>query len=83
MTPEPLCDCGQPLHYASEESQRVVQMLVDDLGPTIVLETPSGCWAIPRHYIALHGIKAEDVPALAALYGWAKVPPPVDPGFFQ
>jgi hypothetical protein len=66
------CDCGQPLHYASDVSRQRVQVMVDQLGPTVNLTTPEGTWAIPRHYIALHGLKAAEVPSLAARYGWEK-----------
>lgn len=70
------CDCGQPLHYAHSDTERTVQMLVDKLGPTIRVAVDGGiapqAWMVPRHYIALHGIRAEELPELAAHFGWAE-----------
>lgn len=66
------CDCGRPLHYTNPDTQAKVQALVDDLGPTIAVSTPEGTWEIPRHYIALHGLRTEDVPDLAGRYHWEK-----------
>jgi hypothetical protein len=32
------------------------------------------CWLIPRVYIALHGIRAWEFPAVARWYGFAELP---------
>ena len=58
------CHCGQPLHYPSPESQRVVQALVDALGTHTPVTAGGRTWMVPRHYIALHGIRAEELPFL-------------------
>jgi hypothetical protein len=33
-----------------------------------------GSWRVPRLFIACHGLKATDLPQLAAVYGWEPVP---------
>jgi hypothetical protein len=67
------CPCGRALHYENPKTQAQVQSYIDELGPDIKVETPAGAWLIPRHYIALHGIKAPDIPLLAAVYGWPRI----------
>lgn len=67
------CDCGEPLHYSRLQTKAYVELLIATVGPTQVVTTPDGSWWIPRHYVALHGIKAEEIPSLAEQYGWEKV----------
>jgi hypothetical protein len=38
------------------------------------VDTPDGRFAVPRIFIACHGLKAADLPALAARYGFERVP---------
>lgn len=67
-----MCACGQSLHYSDPVMRQMVAELVDALGPDVTVEVPGvGSFRVPRHYIALHGVKAVDLPALAARYGWA------------
>jgi len=33
-----------------------------------------GNWRVPRVFIACHGLKAADLPAVAARYGFERVP---------
>jgi len=67
------CACGQPLHYTDPRIQAMVQAFVDACGELVMVTTPAGSWWVPRHFIALHGLNAEDVPAIAARYGFVKV----------
>lgn len=60
-----LCACGQPLHYADPAFRELTETLVEALGPTMAVTTPSGRYEVSRHYIALHGIKAQELDALA------------------
>jgi hypothetical protein len=64
--PERLCRCGKPwLHYNSPEIQRVVEELVAKHGEFIPVRNGEGrCWLVPRHYIALHGIKEQELATL-------------------
>jgi hypothetical protein len=75
VTMADVCDCGRSLqlHYRDPEKYRQVQALVGSLGVSVEVTVEGvGSWMVPRHYIALHGIKAADLPALAARYGWAR-----------
>lgn len=60
-TPE-LCPCGKPLHYLSKASERKVRALIDDLGEMIPVSVCERLWLVSRHYIALHGLRAIDLP---------------------
>jgi hypothetical protein len=60
-----LCACGLPLHYNSPTTRELVNRFVAELGETIVVTTTSGRYAVQRHYLALHGLKAEELPDLA------------------
>jgi len=63
---EQLCPCGKPLHYSNPSTQALVERMISLLGPTIkVTRTQDGrTWRVPRHYIALHGLKEQDLPDL-------------------
>lgn len=71
--PEPeRCPCGRPLHYLDPEMESAVRHLVEELGPLVSIVSNEGVWRVPRHYIALHGVRATAIPHLAARYGWEK-----------
>jgi len=61
---EERCHCGRPLHYRVPEIEQAMRRLVERFGPNVVVETPDGRWRVPRHYIALHGLKASELPTL-------------------
>jgi hypothetical protein len=68
------CDCGEPLHYTTPVYAARMDWVVETYGPLINVHDGSGqAWMIPRHYIALHGIKEAELRGLAAKYGWEKV----------
>lgn len=69
-----LCPCGRPLHYVKPSMEAAVRRTVANRGETILTEVDSGgrAWWVPRHYIALHGIGARELPKLAAQYGWVE-----------
>ena len=68
-----MCACGQPLHYPNATVQEIITGVVDRMGPFLNIETPKGVWEVPRHFAALHGVKANELPALAAKYGFKQV----------
>lgn len=72
-TESEICDCGLPLHYTSSLLEDAVKLQVNRLGRcvNVVLED-GGVYRVPRHYIALHGIRGEDVSLLAAVFGWER-----------
>lgn len=67
------CPCGAPLHYTNPESQAKVEALIAQHGETVQVAMHTGTWRVPRHYIALHGLRASALPTLAQRYGWEPV----------
>ncbi|HMH89938.1 MAG TPA: hypothetical protein VK586_02510 [Streptosporangiaceae bacterium] len=63
------CPCGQ-VHHLGQDRLAVLHGATGGLPPGIRVQTPAGAWVVPRLYIAMHGLAATDVPALAAKYGW-------------
>jgi len=68
-----LCACGQPLHYSDPGTREHMERLCRELGATMKVMCSEGTWLVPRHYIALHGLKAWEIPELAKRFGWKKV----------
>lgn len=68
-----LCACGEPLHYSDPKTESQVRTVVERMGPNIRVNTPDGVYEVPRHYIALHGIEAAEIPQLAEELGFPKV----------
>jgi hypothetical protein len=61
----PRCHCGRPLHYNDPNVKRQVDALVAELGEMIPVALPDGrTFNVSRHYIALHGLRAEELPSL-------------------
>jgi hypothetical protein len=58
------CHCGRPLHYQDLEVQRAVERLIRAKGPRVVVRAGGRAWMVDRHYIALHGLKAVELPRL-------------------
>lgn len=50
-----------------------METLIARLGSEIVVTTPTGSWKVPRHYIALHGLKAGELSSIAERLGFAKM----------
>lgn len=65
-SPDPqLCACGLPLHYSDKALQAHVQHLVDTMGEFVPITVAgAGTWKVSRHYVALHGIIAAELPGL-------------------
>lgn len=59
------CACGQLLHYTDPGLFRVTDLIVRALGSHIPVNTATGTWRVQRHYIALHGLAASDLPGLS------------------
>jgi hypothetical protein len=64
MAEDELCACGRPLHYATAHHRRWVEQLIADLGPAVKVTVAGRSWMVSRHYIALHGLKAVELPTL-------------------
>ena len=61
MAEEPMCHCGKPLHYTSQEHRAVADQLIKEYGEYVTVTVLGRTWLVPRHYIALHGLKAEEI----------------------
>lgn len=60
-----LCHCGQPLHYTDPGIEQTVRQIIAATGSEDIAVTVNGrTWLVQRHYIALHGLKALDLPGL-------------------
>lgn len=59
-----LCYCGKPLHYSDPAMREAVQRMVNRLGEYIIVVVGKRRFKIPRHYIALHGLRAWQVAKL-------------------
>jgi hypothetical protein len=65
------CPCGLA-HVVPQPTRDIVDALVASFGETVRVTTPDGAWAVPRAFIAYHGLAAAELPALAAAYGWER-----------
>lgn len=65
------CSCGE-VHELSAEAREFWASFIDGQPPEISVGTPAGSWMVPRIYIAAHGLKAAELPALAGQYGWER-----------
>lgn len=71
------CGCGEPLHYTDPIIERGMQAQVQRMGYNIVVSNDAGhAYLVPRHYIALHGIKEAELDEIATRYGFQSVPLP-------
>lgn len=61
---ETMCHCGKPLHYSDANIQRVIEGFVREFGEYLTVTVDGRSFRVPRHYIALHGLKGEEVPRL-------------------
>jgi len=59
-----VCACGRPLHYANANHRRWVEAQILLLGTYVKVTVEGRSWMVPRHYIALHGLKAVELPTL-------------------
>ena len=66
----PRCPCGQ-VHELSAAVRAAYESVTAGLPSSVAVETPAGTWLVPRIYIAVHGLKASELPALAERYGFA------------
>jgi hypothetical protein len=59
------CACGEPLHYASRGREAMVRFVVAEKGEYIPVTMGGITYRVQRHFVALHGLKAEELPELA------------------
>jgi len=64
LRPRARCACGRPLHYSSPAVEQAMRQVVAQLGERTRVTTPDGTFLVPRHYVALHGLAADELPGL-------------------
>jgi hypothetical protein len=67
------CPCGE-VHELSAAVRAAYEKATTGLPSSVPVETPAGTWLVPRIYIAVHGLKADELPALARRHGFAEHP---------
>jgi hypothetical protein len=67
------CACGRPLHYTNPDTERLIRGFVEQLGPTVIIKAMGHAWKVPRHFIALHGLRASELFDLAERYHFEEV----------
>ena len=74
MAEPTMCACGRRLHYSNPNVQAGMCRVIEELGEFIPIQIAgtAATFEVPRHYIALHGIKAREIPELARRYGWKR-----------
>lgn len=58
------CHCGEKLHYSNPDDEADMKRIIAKRGEFITVTVNGRSWKVPRHYIALHGLKGYELPAL-------------------
>lgn len=61
------------MHYKDPKKRKMVEDLCKELGENIPVNYGSRTWLVPRHFIALHGLKGNELEWLAYKYGFKEV----------
>lgn len=62
--PQTKCHCGKPLHYTQLGVERFMRAVVLEQGEFVKVTVSGRSWMVQRHYVALHGLKASELPML-------------------
>ena len=65
------CPCGD-IHELSAKTRVAYDNVTAGLPPTVVVSVDGQAWHVPRIYLAAHGLKAADLPALAGRYSFKR-----------
>lgn len=68
-----LCACGKPLHYTDPQKRLYVEEQISRQGADLVVTVGTRQWKVPRHFIALHGLIADELPELAKKHNFEEV----------
>jgi hypothetical protein len=66
-----VCPCGA-VHELSAGTRATFENVTAGLPLTVVVEVSGVRWLVPRIFIAAHGLKAAELPTLAAMYGFKR-----------
>lgn len=61
---ETYCHCGLELHYSDPKAQAYIESIIAERGPNQQVVLQGVTYLVPRHFIALHGLKAMELPGL-------------------
>lgn len=64
MSDTRLCHCGKPLHYTNDTIKGYVDKLIEEQGEFLPTTVGGRTWLVPRHFMALHGLKGASVHAM-------------------
>lgn len=65
------CPCGQ-VHELAADARAAYEAATAGMAPVVRVTTEDGSWLVPRIFIAVHGLSAADLPALAGRYGFER-----------
>jgi hypothetical protein len=66
------CPCGE-VHELSAAVRGAYEPVTAALPPDAVINVKGvGSWVVPKIYIAVHGLKADELPELAERYRWVR-----------
>jgi hypothetical protein len=63
------CPCGE-IHELSAQTRAAYENVTRGLPPTVLITVGGRDWHVPRVFIAVHGVKGSELPALAERYGF-------------
>jgi hypothetical protein len=67
----PACPCGE-IHELSAATRVAYDNITAGLPETVVISAAGRAWLVPRIYLAVHGVKADELPEIAGRYGFAE-----------
>ena len=62
------CPCGED--HTADKRWPLILDFVSEHGETVIITVKAGSWRVPRAWVGMHGIKADEVAGLADKYGW-------------
>lgn len=63
------CPCGQ-VHELSAKTRVAYENVAMGLPPTVLVSVNGRAWQVPHIYMAAHGLRIDELPALAERFGW-------------
>jgi hypothetical protein len=66
-----VCPCGAT-HELAAMVRAPYEAVTEGLNPDITVDISGERWRVPRIFIAVHGLRAADMPELAVQYGFEK-----------
>jgi hypothetical protein len=63
------------VHELSAPARLLFSLVTGGLPPEVIIRVPGlAAWKVPRIFIAVHGLRAADLPDLAPRYGFEPAP---------